>query len=81
MSGYVYLGGEAALRTDKIVGLFDLDNASWSYLTRDFLSRAEREGRVKNAAEDIPRSFVLCADDTIILTQPSTSTLAKRLSE
>ena len=81
MSGYVYLGGEAALEKDQIVGLFDLDNASWSYLTREFLSRTEREGRVKNAAEDIPRSFILCGDETVILTQPSTATLAKRLSE
>ena len=81
MSRYVYLGGEAARREDQIVGLFDLDNTSWSHLTRAFLSRAEKEGRVQNAAEDIPRSFVLCADKTVILTQPSTSTLVRRLSE
>ena len=81
MSGYVYLGGDAALKKDQIVGIFDLDNASWSHLTRNFLSRAEQSGRVKNAAEDIPRSFVLCGDETVILTQPSTSTLAKRLNE
>ena len=81
MNGYIYLGGDAALQTDKIVGLFDLDNASWSYLTRNFLSRAEQEGRVENAAEDLPRSFVLCGDETVILTQPSTAALAKRLNE
>ena len=80
MSGYIYLGGDAALRTDQIVGLFDLDNASWSHLTRKFLSRAEQEGRVKNAAEDLPRSFVLCDNETVILTQPSTAVLAKRLN-
>ena len=80
MSGYIYLGGDAALRTDQIVGLFDLDNASWSHLTRKFLSRAEQEGRVKNEAEDLPRSFVLCGNETVILTQPSTAVLAKRLN-
>ena len=78
---YLYLGGDAAVETDEIVGVFDLDNTSWSHITRQYLFRAERSGQVENAAEDIPRSFVLCADDTIILTQPSTSTLAKRLSE
>ena len=81
MSRYVYLGGDAALEDSRIVGIFDLDNTSWSYLTRDFLSRAEQAGKVINAAEDIPRSFVLCTDKTVILTQPSTSTLAKRLNE
>ncbi len=81
MSRYVYLGGDAARREDGILGIFDLDNTSWSHLTRDFLARAERDGRVKNAAEDIPRSFVLCADKTVILTQPSPATLARRLDE
>ena len=71
--------GGAVLDVERIVGLFDLDNTSWSYLTRGFLSRAERSGNVKNTAEDLPRSFVLCTDDTVILTQPTTATLARRL--
>ena len=78
---YVYLGGETAIASDRIVGLFDLDNTSWSHLTRHFLSRAEREGRVRSAAEDLPRSFVLCADQTVILTQPGSATLARRLDD
>ena len=81
MSRYVYLGGDAALNQDDIVALFDMDNTSWSHLTRAFLARAEREGRVISAAEDLPRSFVLCADERVILTQPSPATLAKRLDD
>ncbi len=76
---YIYLGGDAAVEDSRIVGLFDLDNTSWSHLTRKFLSRAQREGLVKSAAEDIPRTFVLCTDQTVILTQPSTAALARRL--
>ena len=78
---YVYLGGDAAIEESRLVGLFDLDNTSWSYLTREFLSRSQREGRVRTAAEDIPRSFVLCTDETVILTQPSTAVLARRLED
>lgn len=83
MSRYVYLGGDAVRNEDDIVGVFDLDNTSWSHLTRDFLARAERKGSVESAAEDIPRSFVLCAkgEKTVILTQPSPATLAKRLDD
>ncbi len=81
MSRYVYLGGDAALEDSRIVGLFDLDNTSWSWRTREFLSRAERDGRVKNAAEDLPRSFVLCADENVILAQPTAATLARRLDD
>lgn len=76
---YLYLGGEAAVEDSRIVGIFDLDNASWSLLTRRYLSAAEKSGRLQNAAEDIPRSFVVCADDTVILSQPNTATLVKRL--
>ena len=76
---YLYLGGDAAVMTDEIVGIFDLDNTSWSHITRKYLSQAERDGRVKNAAEDIPRSFVVLSDETIVLTQPTSATLARRL--
>ncbi len=76
---YVYLGGDTVVEESRLVGFFDLDNTSWSYRTRQFLSRAESEGRVKNAAEDIPRTFVLCTDENVILTQPSTAALARRL--
>ncbi|MCC8357751.1 MAG: DUF370 domain-containing protein [Oscillospiraceae bacterium] len=77
---YLYLGGDQAIEDKSIVGVFDLDNASWSHLTRKYLSQAEKAGSVKNAADDIPRSFVVCADKTIVLTQPTAATLARRLN-
>ena len=78
MNKYLYVGGEVALETDEIVAVFDLDNTSWSIDSRKFLNQAEKEGRVKNAAEDLPKSFVVCGDDTVILAQPNTAILAKR---
>ena len=78
---YICLGGDAVLEDTEIVGIFDLDNTSWSHLTRRFLTLAERDGRMINAAEDLPRSFVLRGDETVILTQPSTATLARRLED
>jgi hypothetical protein len=76
---YLYLGGEAALEDKEIVGIFDLDNSSWSAHTRRYLSQAEKAGRLKNAAEDIPKSFVVSTDESVILTQPNTAILVKRL--
>jgi hypothetical protein len=76
---YVYLGGDAAVEDREIVGIFDLDNASWSPHTRKYLSAAEKAGSLHNAAEDIPKSFVVCTDETVILTQPNTAILVKRL--
>lgn len=76
---YLYLGGDAAVTARDIIGVFDLDNSSWSLHTRRFLSTAEREGHLRNAAEDIPKSFVVLADGTVILSQPNTAVLVKRL--
>ena len=78
---YIYLGNDAVTDSGDIVGVFDLDNASWSIHTRRFLSAAEKNGRLTLAAEDIPRSFVVAADDTVILTQPNTSVLVRRLQD
>ena len=78
---YLYLGNDAVIPQADIIGVFDLDNASWSIHTRRFLSAAEKNGKLSNAAEDIPKSFVVSADDTVILTQPNTAVLVRRLHD
>ena len=78
---YLYLGNDAVIEDRDIVGIFDLDNASWSVHTRRYLAKAEKNNQIKNAAEDIPKSFVVCTDETVILTQPNTAILAKRLND
>ncbi len=80
---YLHLGQSVVTPYRDIIGIFDLDNASWSHLTRSFLERAEREGRVVNTAADIPRSFVLCQgkgrESLVYLSQLSAATLKGRM--
>lgn len=45
---------------DAVIGIFDMDNTSWSFRTRLFLEKAEEEGLVLEVGEDLPRAFVLC---------------------
>ena len=59
---YLHLGQSVVVPYGEILGIFDLDNASWAYKTREFLERAEREGRAVWLTEDLPRSFVLAGD-------------------
>ena len=73
------MGGDFAVESRDIIGIFDLDNTTWSIHTRRYLSHAEKAGKLRNAAEDIPKSFVVCADETVILTQPNTAILVRRL--
>lgn len=77
---YVYIGNGMVLDERNIIGIFDLDNTSWSIHTRKFLSSAEKKNKLLNAAEDIPKSFVVCENETVILTQPNTAILARRLN-
>lgn len=78
---YLHLGKGRIVDTAEIIGIFDLDITSQSHLTRRFLSQAEKAGQVVNAAEDIPKSFVVCADGekrTLYLSQMAAATLLKR---
>ena len=60
---YLHLGQSVAVPHREILGIFDLDNASWAYKTREFLERAEQEGRVISVCDDLPRSFVLVGEE------------------
>ena len=80
---YLHLGAGAVVRSESIVGVFDLDNTSQSHLTRKYLTAAEKSGQVINVAEDIPKSFVVCKDESgmrVYLSQMSTQSLLKRFS-
>ena len=79
---YLYLGQGVMMPQEDIVGIFDLDNTTWSHRTRKLLDRAEEEGRVIFVGEDLPRSFILCeteeGEEVVFLSQLSAATLAKR---
>ena len=78
---YLSIGNDMAVREKSVIGIFDLDNTSTSKRTRDFLNRAEKEGRVV-PCDDLPKSFVLTTEygmDHVRLTSLSSYTLEKRL--
>lgn len=79
---YLHIGQNVVIPFRDVMGLFDLDNTSSSRLTRAFLERAEREGRLVNVSDDLPRSFVLCSGGggppVVYLSQLSAATLLRR---
>ena len=78
---YLHLGQSVVVPFGDVVGIFDLDNTSSSHLTRKFLERAEKEGRVVNVSDELPKSFAICSDATVYLSQLSSATLLKRVEE
>ncbi len=78
---YLSIGNDMAVRESSIIGIFDMDNTSTSKRTREFLSKAEKEGQVI-PCDDLPKSFVLTAEyglSRVHLISLSSSTLEKRL--
>ena len=79
---YLHLGQSVVIPDSDILGVFDLDNASWAYKTREFLERAEAEGRAIWLPGDLPRSFVLAdsrwGEPAVYISPLSSSTLAHR---
>jgi hypothetical protein len=81
---YIHIGGDAVIRAADIIGIFDLDNASWSHRTRAFLTEAEKAGRVEAIGDELPRSFIVSDAGglpRIILTHVTTATLKRRMAQ
>ncbi|MDR2647262.1 MAG: DUF370 domain-containing protein [Oscillospiraceae bacterium] len=59
MDCYLHLGAQSLVLKNQIIGIFDLDSATVAMATRDFLASMQRGGAVRDAGEDLPKSFVL----------------------
>ena len=78
---YLHIGKEKIIKTDQIIGTFDLDTATISKATRNYLAAAEKSGEVVNVTTELPKTFIVCKEDgkrTVYISQISSSTLNKR---
>lgn len=77
---YLHLGQDYIVRTQDVIGIFDIDTTSTGKRTREFLEKAEKEGAVVSLSNDIPKSFIL-ADaiyETVYISPISSTALAGR---
>lgn len=79
---YIHLGNNAVIKTDEIIGIFDLDNTTVSARTRRFLKLAESGKNVIITSNELPKSFVVTSkgkgENKVYLSQLSPQTLSKR---
>ncbi|MCQ2436276.1 MAG: DUF370 domain-containing protein [Clostridia bacterium] len=79
---YLHIGNGKTVRTADIVGIFDLDTATVSKVTRTYLSSAEKRGELQTATDEIPKSFAVMTSNkncTIYFSQLSAKTLVQRI--
>jgi len=79
---YLHIGQNVVVPEADVIGIFDIDNTTGSFITRKFLNDAEKAGRVINISEELPRSFIVSSigkELNIFLSQLSPQTLLKRV--
>ncbi|MBP3361661.1 MAG: DUF370 domain-containing protein [Clostridia bacterium] len=78
---YLHLGNSFSVNGDNVIGIFDFENTTVSKRGRGFLPGAEKKGQIINASEDLPKSFVVTAENgetRVYISSISTQTLYKR---
>jgi len=56
---YRHIGDNVCVRTDRIIGIFDIENSTVEEATRKFLKSAETKNRITYASPKMPKSFIL----------------------
>lgn len=77
----LHIGNDISIHEHWLVAILDIDRSSaHSPLFREFLSRAEREGKLEWLGPEIPRTVVVTAD-RVYLTAVRAETLRQRCAE
>ena len=80
---FLHVGNNKNIREKDIIGIFDMDNATVSMITRKFLSESQKKNIIESANDEIPKSFVLYregANVSVCFSQLSSSSLYGRIS-
>ena len=56
---YLHIGGGVSIKEEDVIGIFDLDTATISKITKKYISDNEKLGNVEYTDFDLPRSFVV----------------------
>ena len=56
---FLHVGNNKNIRIRDVIGIFDMDNATLSSVTRKFLSSTQKKLMVETAAVEIQKYFIL----------------------
>jgi len=77
---YLFIGGDYSVKSDTVIGIFDIEGCSVSRTTAEYLNLCQKNGRVINVSDDMPKSFIVCDKKTYI-SNVSNSTINKRAAK
>ena len=76
---FLHAGNHRNILLKDLVGIFDMDTATVSADTKNFLKRADREGDTEALVSEVPKSFLLTHDGRVYFSQISTASLLGRI--
>lgn len=56
---FLHVGNHKNIRMKHVIGIFDMDNATLSSVTRKFLNKQQKRMMIETASVEIPKSFIL----------------------
>ena len=59
---YLHIGNGVSIKDKNIIGIFDLDTATVSKITKKYINKNEKDGNVEYTDFDLPRSFIVCEE-------------------
>lgn len=81
----LHLGNGFTVYKKNVIAVMDIEKASTSKITREYLAGAGKAGRVVTCSYEMPKSFVVSLDENlterVYICAVSAQTLRKRLNE
>ena len=80
---FLHLGESTVVKSEDIVGIFDLDTTTVMKTSREFINNSSKKGNIIIVSYELPKSFVVCKkkkekEKRIYISQLSSQTLNKR---
>ncbi len=76
MKSYLHIGDY--ISSDDIIGIFDLDRCTVSKTGRDYLASLQKQGKVEYNYTELPKSFIIKKDNSVVLSQYNTATIIQK---
>lgn len=77
---FLFIGGDKTIRSQKLIGIFNIEECSVSRITADYLACCQKTGKISEVSFDLPKSFVV-TDNKTYLSNVSNDTIRKRVQK
>ncbi len=81
---YLHVGNNRIIRKSTVIGIFDMDNATVSQITRKYLNSMQNDYLLESASYEIPKAFILYlehGEGKVCFSPLSASALKGRMEE